>query len=168
MAHWGTYIMSDLRNYLEAMVSMRKTINAEDKYDYAGMEDLVLVEGQQFGYDPDLYQEYVLEHKGQKKACYHNAYTAALMDKDLIYAEGYACSGGIGIAMMHAWCVHRKSLSVIELTWDSGIAYHGIPFKTEYVGELLDANGEYGVLDNWRQNYPLITGEHNIKEKRYE
>jgi len=92
------------------------------------------------------------------KGCYANAYRLAEQHPaELTYAEGYAL--GCVIPTPHAWCVDRTGL-VVDPTWQSGNGYIGVPLNNKYVNRTIMARGQYGVIDNWEEHYPLLTGKH--------
>lgn len=81
---------------------------------------------------------------GEKKMCYRNSHHLAL-EHDLIYCEGFAVSGGVGIPFEHAWCIDKDE-NVIDCTWDDGVAYFGIAFTTSFILERADKTGIYGIF----------------------
>jgi hypothetical protein len=87
---------------------------------------------------------------GQKRACFVNAASYAMVRDDVLYAEGYAMEPDIPIPIQHAWLVDRNG-AVIDPTWDdtSEHVYLGIAFKRSFVSELLASNkNEPGILVN--------------------
>lgn len=102
--------------------------------------------------------------RGKIKACYANSYRMALRHP-VTYVEGLAIHEGAGIAQQHAWCVddHGK---VLDRTWKNGVAYVGVPIKTEFLKRLMSEREQrleqlgkemyYGVLDDWTVDFPLI------------
>ncbi len=95
--------------------------------------------------------------RGVIKECFANATKAIIRYPELIYAEGYAI--GV-IPVLHAWCVHRKTREVVEVTWEYGTAqaYFGIPFKRKFVLDKVFSQERYGLLDQ-PPNFDLIRGK---------
>lgn len=101
---------------------------------------------------------------GRFKGCFENSYRMAIRHS-VIYVEGLAISHSDRDAVAHAWCVDDNG-KVLDRTWTSGVAYLGVPIKTEFLNRLmaerkkrLEQAGKemyYGLLDDWEANYPLI------------
>jgi len=145
-------------NYLSNIAKMKKGFGKKSELKYVGIEDLVLQHGihcKPFTF-PANYE------RGKLKECYNNALDLALAHPNLTYVEGYAM--GV-IPTPHAWCVDSQ-LNVYDPTWkaDYGQRYFGIPFKTRFVLDTVMAKGTYGVLENWEQKFPLLTGEIDIEK----
>lgn len=148
-----------IREHLEAIADMQsRTRNgAASRFRFVGLEDLVLKWGREFSLAP--YPEGLW--RGKKRECFHNAFRLA-SEADLFYVEGYALSI---IPMLHAWCIDADG-RVVDPTWDpdENMAYLGIPLKWDYVIDILVSRGYYGVLDNWEQGFPLLTGDDDISD----
>lgn len=90
------------------------------------------------------------------RECYSNALSLALDDPDLTYVEGFAQSPLI--PTNHAWVVDPCGY-VIDPTWDSPEtnAYYGIAFDTEFVLQLVNQQGHYGLLANdWLNKMQML------------
>lgn len=99
--------------------------------------------------------------KGPMKMCFHNAATAALKDRSLIYCEGYASSL---IPVLHAWCLDPKG-RVLELTWGTpGADYFGIPFQRGFLLRQALRNQSYGLLDQMQDQFGLVRGKYPKEE----
>jgi hypothetical protein len=77
----------------------------------------------------------------------------------LRYAEGYACSGSLGIPLpiQHAWLVDEDG-SVVDSTWSYSeqSLYFGITFQNEYVLEAYE-NKVASLLDNRLDQWALLS-----------
>jgi len=87
----------------------------------------------------------------------------------LVYCEGYAT--GV-IPVHHAWLLYDGQ--VIDPTWDGRIApanqqveYYGVAFSYDYVIRTALKTEYYGILDNFVEHYPLISGEHTTADCLY-
>ena len=58
---------------------------------------------------------------------------------------------------LHAWAITRDG-EVIDPTWDNGFEYFGVPFDLDYVLKTKVRRKEYGVIDNYQENFPLWAG----------
>ncbi|ASW08638.1 hypothetical protein [Rhizobium sp. 11515TR] len=85
---------------------------------------------------------------GTPKQCFVNATAIALSRDDAVYAEGYALCEDVPVPLHHAWVINRRG-AVIETTWELGPShcYLGIPFKTDFVAQVLLEDGQCGLLD---------------------
>ena len=146
----------NVSNYLSMMRDFRlKSLNS--KLVYPCFEDLVLTYGKPY---KELMPRPKWVRKGIIKQCYHNCLKALIKHPDkLIYCEGFAL--GI-IPVMHAWLLYEGK--VIDPTWENGQEYFGIAFKTAYVFRIAKETGYSGVIDNWHQRFPLLTGEDKPEE----
>jgi hypothetical protein len=93
------------------------------------------------------------EHKlkGKVGGCYKYAYRASCDYDNLIYCEGYAVGRGLGIPLMHAWCVDKNTHQVYDPTWknkNAGESYCGLPLSTRFIHAVMIQSELYGVLDN--------------------
>jgi len=160
--------ITGLKQYLDWMVSCRKVLGPRNnKFKFSCMEDFVLTHGQFF---PNYIPKPKWVRKGVIKQCFANCAKAVMRNPDkLIYCEGFA--SGI-IPVNHAWLLTTDG-QIIDPTWDGrkeikhegeGTEYYGVPFKFGYVLRILRETGYYGVLDNWKNGFPLMTGEHTPKD----
>ncbi len=99
------------------------------------------------------------------KQCYKNSQEMLLFaDHLLTYCEGYAI-GKVGVPTLHAWLVQIDG-AVLDVTWDEpeNATYYGIPFKAAYVlkRQLVTAHW-LSVLDNYHEQWPLLTGKHKAE-----
>jgi hypothetical protein len=88
-----------------------------------------------------------LGRKGKRHMCFMNAAHKAL-EGEGTYVEGYVLMRGIPIE--HAWVVDEAGV-VIETTIPKNMAdkinlYYGIPFKREFLIEVLLKTKYYGLL----------------------
>mgnify|MGYP007071563375 CR=1 FL=1 len=89
--------------------------------------------------------------KGRLGRCYKEAYALSCINPDLVYCEGLAVPGGLGMFMPleHAWCVHKKTKQVFDSVWTSdkaGLAYAGIPLSNHAINKIMLKTKCYGVL----------------------
>ena len=117
--------------------------------------------------DHPTYERYVLDNgevftdvrvsddRGEMKACYQNAFTAA-RDNGWSYVEGYATAL---IPVMHAWCVDEKGVAV-EVTWETaGDEYMGVVMDIDVVSETILNTGVWGVMPNdYLNGHKLLEG----------
>ena len=82
---------------------------------------------------------------------------------DLTYAEGFAASLFEGQIRphfgLHAWAVTREG-EAIDPTWPHGVEYFGVVFDLDYVLKTVTRREEYGVIDNYQEDFPLLAGAH--------
>lgn len=106
---------------------------------------------------------------GTPKQCYYNAARMVRRSKgQLIFVEGYALAM---IPLPHAWCIDLEG-QVVETTWrptwrplpgdTARVDYYGIPFSTDYLVRSIKRWGQYSLLDNWRNNWPV---QHSPRSK---
>jgi hypothetical protein len=137
------------------------------QYRFWGAEDLVLKHGKVYPRS-QLYPPVARI----PRACFAQAYRLAMRPRSKwVYVEGFAaCSGSMGIAVNHAWVVRADDpTEAHDLAWENpdGV-YIGIAFDVEFVRSTFKANRrEYGVLDTWRLNYPLLTGKTRIEDVKW-
>lgn len=87
-------------------------------------------------------------------ACYRHAAKAALRNRAYTYVEGYASHNVVPVP--HAWLVDPDGL-VIETTWRKmGGSYFGIPFRTDYLRQQINATRRYSLIDQWQDDWPTI------------
>ena len=158
-----------MRDYLEALIEMHKTIREAEPGGVVCMEDFVLRFGRAFTPQrlPDKYP------LGTPKNCYSDATALVAASKgELIYCEGYAC--GV-IPVMHAWAVDREG-RVVDPTWAAcehntgklpGSAYFGVPFVWAFVAETMVRSEHFGVIDNWWERHPLLQPESVAEPDRW-
>jgi hypothetical protein len=103
-----------------------------------------------------------LYERGEPQQCFSNAFDLATRDFDLVYVEGYAYNI---IPVSHAWVVDQDG-NVIDTTWEdpANCIYFGIPFDTKYLIQSTFKTEYYGLLDDWRNGWPLEKGEHGGPE----
>ena len=145
--------------YLTMMVDVRKSMGkTSTKFKFCGMEDLLLQHGKFFGVGAKSRKIKM----GQIKQCFMNAAHLALDNRNFIYCEGFAYNGIL--PLHHAWVIDSKG-NVIDNTWrKTGTAYFGIPFSTDYLRGTLLKTRYYGLLDRWKDGWPLLTGEEDIEK----
>ncbi len=143
-----------IKEFLETQVRVIKNGNFPKIGHYFGWLDFILQHGFPFE-AADLPEQYKL---GSPKQCFSNAFTAALGQPDLIYCEGYAC--GV-IPVHHAWCIDKNTGKVVDVTWtrDHAFGYYGIPMDLGYVTTAVTEKGYYGVIDDWKNEWPILKDE---------
>lgn len=115
-------------------------------------------------------QEFVLEHGwwyapavfpkhiaiGIPEQCHTNAVDLVLDDDSLIYCEGYALINETSFPVIHAWVADGHRIA-IDNTWSQpGVAYAGVPFKSQIVNSTsLKNRAIISLLDDYQNNYPL-------------
>ncbi len=146
-----------MKEYLEQMVDLMPDKSTD--LPYSSIYDFILQEGMECVAQPrpsDIAQM-------EMKQCFMNAYNLSL-SHGLIYVEGYALSI---IPTLHAWCVDEDR-KVIDPTWTDGVEYFGIPLDLGYINKVLLSRRKFGIIDNWEDKWPLMTGEHtDFRNKRF-
>ena len=143
--------MNDVLDYLKIIYAFRINSPLPPGFKYHSIETFVFKHGKRMGKRSEKSDNYP---KGKIKECFRNAFLLAV-EHDLTYCEGYAM--GI-IPVLHAWCIDEDS-HVIDITWDEGTEYIGVPFSIKYVNKILLERKSYGVIDNWEMKWPLLRGE---------
>lgn len=101
------------------------------------------------------------QRRGMAKACFQNAWASASRSVNLVYCEGWAVSGTLGLAlpMEHAWLVDIRSGTVIERTWDSDPKrpnfYFGLAVPASTVREAHRRSGDMTtavLFGDWARN----------------
>lgn len=149
----------ELRTYLEMMA---KIVPNQDKngFKHASVAHFLLSEA--IFCNPIPRDSSIIQ--GEMKMCFRNAYNLAAANSSYVYVEGYAVSM---IPTLHAWCIDENK-NVIDPTWTDGTAYFGVPFSLKYVNSVILSRQIWGVIDNWNDRFPLITGEHtDFKDRRF-
>lgn len=138
----------------DSLKQLAEIIPTRDGWPYSSIYEFVLMQG--------VFMEDILyEHSypmGTPKNCFQNA-----TDSGLTYVEGFATTKNVSLLMMHAWNLDDKN-RVVEVTpkrGTEGAEYYGVVLPRWYVIKTILANGYYGVIDNWHQDFPLLTGEHS-------
>lgn len=147
-----------VREFLESQVYMLKHVAKVNQTTMAGF---VLDHGKDFEWQ-ELPRPF---RYGTIKHCYENSLSLAIRHPELIYCEGFGA--GI-IPTQHAFCVTVEG-EVIDSTWTPDLVkgcrdFIGIPLRTDFVRETVACRGYYGVLDDWQNGWPLVTGEIPLDE----
>jgi hypothetical protein len=129
-----------------------------NKWSYSSIEDFVLKNGKQYDYAVSGVR------KGKMKECFMNAYHLVQRDPSLTYVEGYAKTKNLPIAVLHAWAVDKDG-NVHDPTWEDGSSYFGVSFSRDFVEETIVSKGTYGVIDNYEQGFPLLSGKSSKEVK---
>lgn len=150
--------MNAIRDFLESQVYMIKHVA---KVGQVTMAEFMLKHGVDFEWQelPSPFRY------GQVKHCFENSMNLAIRHPELIYCEGYGA--GI-IPTHHAFCVTVEG-EVIDATWTPDLMrgtkeFIGVPIKTSFVREMAVKRGYYGVLDDWQNKWPVVTGEIPVDE----
>ena len=104
---------------------------------------------------------------GTPTRCFKNSFDLILEPgSPLIYCEGYALDQIESQPMRHAWVTDGKG-NAIDNTWKSqGLAYVGIPFKTDFVVETAMARGGMiSLINDWGNHFSLINDLGDQPEK---
>jgi hypothetical protein len=148
-------IQNEVEQFLRSIVMYYEQANRKypTDFQYRCIEDFVLKNGRHMGRRCIGSNQYP---QGEMKQCYRNAFNLLELDPYLIYCEGYATTGLLPV--LHAWCIDPKG-NIIDNTWNEGICYFGVPFNKIYVLKAVTQQGKYGVIDNWKNSWPLLRGE---------
>ena len=102
------------------------------------------------------------------RLCFKHATQLLFECPDLVYCEGFACRRDMGMVTHHAWVLDpQREYAVVDNTWEHPVtgAYLGVPFNKEYVFRTVCRRRLYGVLDNWDESYPLLSG--SVEESEF-
>lgn len=160
-----TTTINSISDYLNFVSQSRSAFINTSKLVYNCVEQLVLTHGRL--YDTIIKRPAWIK-RGRKKECYSNCLKELIYNPNkLIYCEGFATSV---IPVQHAWLLFEGQL--IDPTWDDQIEqqnreYFGIAFNTDYVKHTALKTGYYGVLDNFAQGHPMLTGVHKPADFLY-
>lgn len=140
--------LSQLKTLLQERVELMRGYARPDRR-YCCFEELILDGGVAMvaaTKPPKLKQ-------GLPKSCYYNAQQLAFKRKSLTYIEGYAIPYSVMLPIAHGWLLNEKG-EAIDPTWDKpGVAYLGIPLKTEWVKAFLKARQRDDDLSIFEGNY---------------
>lgn len=159
----ATHTINGVEDFLKFTVDFRKQCSRPNDWRYCCFEELILSHGRKF---EQVVRRPKWVQKGIIKECFANCLKEVVKHPDrLVYCEGYAT--GV-IPTHHAWLLYEGK--VIDPTWDGRdiikdhTEYFGIPFNYNYVLRIATETGYYGVIDNFTQGYPLLSGEHESRE----
>ena len=144
----------NLLRYMETMAGSFPAGRVQKGWSYENMYDFLLKEGRLFkvsGYD--------LEASGLNapKQCFRNAALVA-MDFGHRYVEGIAWKSDVCLPLHHAW--NSRNGEAFDVTWDGNVVYFGVEFPNWYVRMTLLSTSEFGMIDKWKDEWPLLTGKH--------
>lgn len=141
-----------VREYLADVAGM---VPANECFRYRCIEHFVLENGRMMKSAP-LHPG---TPRGVMKMCYSNSLDRSIND-GLPYVEGYAYRPGL-IPLPHAWNLNPDG-TVSDCTWDDPeeCEYFGVGISLEYALFMAVRTGTYGVLDNWSERWPLLSGDH--------
>ena len=119
---------------------------------YLCLEDFVLKNGKRFTLAPLPSGV----KSGELRHCFENAFHLAC-SSNLTYVEGYANEV---VPVLHAWCIDNKG-KVVDPTWVNSFnnpdtAYFGVPMKLRFVMKSVFRSKHYSVLDDWKNNWPIL------------
>ena len=122
----------------------------------------VYFHGQEFTPHPN--RRKFFRNYGGAGQCFRNALKLVKkFPSHLTYAEGFAASSFEGQIRphfgLHAWAVTRDGLA-IDPTWSDGVEYYGVVFDLDYVVRTVAKRKEFGVIDNYQDEFPLWSGVH--------
>ena len=150
--------MNTVEQYLEDVVLGNQDFRHDPRCLTA--HHFVLFHGREFSPHPDP-KRYFRRH-GAGGQCFQNA--LKLVKKfpdDLTYAEGFAAAWFEGYYRpcfgLHAWAVTREG-EAVDPTWPDRGEYFGVPFDLDYVIGTAARRREYGVIDNYQEDFPLWAG----------
>lgn len=141
--------------FLEKMSEFRRNF-VKNSLKYSCFEEFVLKNGKKF---EKIIKRPSWVNRGEIKECFSNCFSEMVSHKsELTYCEGYAFSGLLPVH--HAWLLYEGK--VIDPTWEklkiSDLEYFGVAFSNDYVISKALSTGYYGVLDNFVESYPLLSG----------
>ena len=141
-----------LQEHLKSLVFAFESIRAQNGFEFSCQEQFVLEHGREWTAAklPGRFSRMT------PRECFMNATNLVLEDPSLTYVEGFAA--GV-IPVHHAWVVDLDG-SVIDPTWKDpeNSTYFGVPFEREYLLETIQESGYYGLIDNFKMRWPLLTG----------
>jgi hypothetical protein len=142
-----------VKEYLTAVAEMRqRCVSKPKEFRFNGIEDLLLKHGKGFA-PPKTSRLPAGVKRGPMKHCFENAGDIAVFGgTNLTYCEGYAC--GV-IPVLHAWLV-KPDGQVVDPTWRDGKCYFGVPIMRSYLVSTITRTGWWGVLENWREDFPML------------
>lgn len=154
-------IIPNVKAYVENMLLLRASMPKPKGMVFNSYEELLIKMGV-----PLVQKSKKLPQKIKKmeaKMCFRNSFHM-MQSHHLIYCEGLAFSGLI--VTMHAWNIDEAG-NVIDVTWrskDFPKEYLGIPFNPKFVNKTAQNRGWYGIIENWEQDFPLLSGKENPDE----
>ena len=112
-----------LTNYIDRF---RKYQNRGGYYDTLHKYGVV------FNVPEKLQPDYV--EPGEKKQCFKNSTRLVSAKRErYVYCEGVAINAEfLGLPIEHGWVYDLQTNQIIDLTWDDGVEYYGIPFKYDF------------------------------------
>ena len=148
--------MNSVGQYLETFVR-----GCTDPRCYT-FQQFVYFHGAEFRPCPD-HRKYFRSYGGVG-LCFQNS--MKLVQKypnDLTYAEGFAASWFEGYYRpsigLHAWMVTKEG-EAVDPTWPGKVEYFGVVFAWDYVLKIKAKRKEFGVIDNYQEDFPLLAGAH--------
>ena len=158
--------MIDIVKQIEDVIKIQKMISSSSshKYKYMSGYDFVLKNGVKCIPQPYDASKYAGVPR-TKKECFRNAYYLSLYE-GLIYVEGL---GFNNLITEHAWCVD-EDMNVYDPTWDEPETreYYGVLFNMDYVEKIARESEVWGVIQNYKGRFPLLTGEHTDFKHKFE
>lgn len=143
-----------IETFLEQVVLLQQQVQrGHPIYHYSGIHDFVLQHGK-----PMERIDFPIRLRTPKQ-CFMNAAHLTLDKRytrlKFLYCEGFAL--GV-IPVQHAWNLVfvEGKWRVVDPTWERGVEYFGIAFKTDYLCRALRQQGHYGLIDAWRDKWPLL------------
>ena len=131
---------------------------------FPNYEHFVLAHGRAFRTGP--FPDHFACHVSLPKCCFLNAFMLVTDHSgELRYVAGFASTLGTHpSSFLHGWAVDAAGM-VVDPTWNGlGTGYFGVEFDLGYVVRIAKAgrkDGFVGVLDNYREHWPLLDGRHD-------
>lgn len=106
---------------------------------------------------------------GTPKECFRNSFLAVSpIPHRLVYCEGMALPEDADVPYEHAWVITHDEV-VIDPTWhdlwpDRKVEYWGIPMKWDYVLKTIWRTHTFGIVQNWKEDFPLLHGKVPVEE----
>ena len=161
----------NIKEFLKYTVTLREQMKKPPGFAVNSMEEFTLKYGRTYApVTPGEYKAFAerLHLPWRRQFCFSNAAQLAFeFPSEFVYCEGYATAF---FPVNHAWLIVKATGRVLDVTWDYSPEheYIGVPFKAEFMRKHLLAKGTYGLLDDWQNDWPLLSIKFNPKEAIHE